>query len=85
MVPERQVWSSLHQLPPDSWPSAVPAAEKRGAEGMAERSGPSWVHYTWLRLLCLPHPLPAPSPAAWGQWVLPGPAPPPCLLFLYFI
>lgn len=43
MVPERQAWSSLYRPPPNSWPSAMPAAKKRSAERMTERSSPSWL------------------------------------------
>lgn len=64
MVPERQAWSSLYRPPPNSWPSAMPAAKKRGAERMTEGSSPSWLT-TLGRGSCLPY-LPPAFPS-WGR------------------
>lgn len=82
MVPERQAWSSLYRPPPHSWPTAMPAAKKRGAERMIERSSPSWL--TTLgrgSSACLTLLLPS---LAWDEWIPRGKY---AMLafFLYFI
>lgn len=57
-----------------SWPTATPAAEKRGTERMTEKATTPRGSSACPALL-----LPS---LAWGEWVPRGK---PCLLFLYFI